>query len=367
MGTFARNHWYAAAWSSEVADKPLGRRLLGEPLVFFRQADGSIAALIDRCPHRLVPLSMGTCVEGRIRCTYHGMQFDGSGRCVHIPGQDFIPPKARTRRFAALERYGLIWVWMGDAENADASRMPKVHKHGEAGWDVIDGGYQHHPSNYLNIVENLMDPAHTTFLHPNTIGNPLASEQPVITESNDQYIVAYRWLENTQPSPHDRRRLNVADIKVDRGQFFYFHLPCVSRVETIVLPAGTSRTEENMCTQGLRTYSYKFLTPESDAATHFFWLHVRNYQVGDAQADSVLRHALEQTYREDLAVEAAMQRSQQETGLRQMMALEIDRAPRMAVRMLEEMIKAENTSAPLQHVPITQPLGIRTAAKGTRT
>lgn len=348
MAEFARNHWYAAAWRSEVGDKPFGRRLLGEPVVFFRQADNSVAALIDRCPHRLVPLSMGTCVEGRIRCTYHGMQFDGTGRCVHIPGQDFVPPKAQTRSFPVIERYGLIWVWMGDAALADPARMPKVEKHGERGWDVIDGGYQYHPSNYLNIIENLMDPAHTTFLHPNTIGNPLAGEKPVTTERNDQYIVAYRWLENTQPSPHDRRRLNVPDIMVDRGQFFYFYLPSMSRVETIVLPAGTERTEENKCTKGLRTYSYKFLTPESESATHFFWLHVRNYQVGDQQAASVLRAALEQTYREDLAIEVAMQRSQEEMGVRQLMALEIDRAPVMAVRMLERIIKAESANSPAQ-------------------
>src|SRR5258708_6104800 len=115
---FARNHWYAAAWSSEIGDKPLGRRLLGEPVVLFRQADRSVAALFDRCPHRLVPLSMGVCVEGRIRCAYHGMQFDGTGRCVHIPAQTIIPPKARCRSFPVIERYGLVWVWMGDSAAA---------------------------------------------------------------------------------------------------------------------------------------------------------------------------------------------------------------------------------------------------------
>src|SRR6266851_5018615 len=85
VNQFARNHWYAAAWSSEIGDKPLGRRLLGEPVVLFRQADKSVAALLDRCPHRLVPLSMGVCVEERIRCAYHGMEFDGTGRSPRKP------------------------------------------------------------------------------------------------------------------------------------------------------------------------------------------------------------------------------------------------------------------------------------------
>ena len=345
MQSFVRNHWYAAAWSSELGEKPLGRRLLGEPVVLFRRLDGGVAALVDRCPHRLVPLSMGVCTQGRIRCVYHGMEFDGTGQCVHIPAQTVIPPKARTRSFPVTERYGLVWVWMGEPATADFTLLPQVEKFGEPGWDVLSGGYQYHPSNYLNIIENLMDPSHTTFLHSRTIGNPLASDQPVTTQKTDRYIVAYRWLENTDPSPHDRRRLNVGDIKVDRGQFFYFHLPAVSRVETIVLPAGTARVEENMC-KGLRTYSYKFLTPESASATHFFWLHVRNYQVGDEKAAEALRSALEETYREDLQVEIAMQRSQEELGIRQLVGLEIDRAPTLALRMLSRMIEVENTPAP---------------------
>jgi len=219
---FPSNYWYAAAWSAEIGDKPLARRLLGEPVVLFRQSGGRVAALLDRCPHRLVPLSMGVCVEGNIRCAYHGLEFDGTGRCVRVPAQSLIPPKAQTRSFPVLERYGLIWLWMGDPALANPASVPKVEKYGEPGWDLIDGGYQHHPSNVLNIIENLMDPSHTTYVHPNTIGNPLSSEEAVTTTKTDEYIVAYRWLENTPPSPNDLRRVDFGNGKVDRGQFFYF-------------------------------------------------------------------------------------------------------------------------------------------------
>jgi hypothetical protein len=97
-----------------------------------------------------------------------------------------------------------------------------------------------------------------------------------------------------------------------------------------------------MC-KGLRTYSYKFLTPESSSATHFFWLHVRNYLLGDSDAASKLRDGLEHTFREDIAIEAAMQRSQSETGVRQLIALDLDRAPVMAVRMLQRKIEAKSS------------------------
>jgi vanillate O-demethylase monooxygenase subunit len=230
-----------------------------------------------------------------------------------------------------------------DPTLANAASMPKVDKYGEPGWDIIDGGYQYHPSNVLNIIENLMDPSHTTFVHANTIGNPLASEKPVTTEKTDHYIVAYRWVENSLPTPNDRRRVDFGDGNVDRGQFFYFQLPSMSRVEIIVIPTGTERTDENL-NKGLRTYSFKFLTPESESATHFFWLHIRNYLVGDREAAAKLRAGLEQTFREDIEIEVAMQRSQDETGIRQLIALDLDRAPVMAVRMLQRMIEAENVS-----------------------
>jgi hypothetical protein len=74
----------------------------------------------------------------------------------------------------------------------------------------------------------------------------LAGDKPVTTEKTDKYILAYRWVENSQLTPHDRKRLNIDDVAVDRGQYFYFYLPATSRVETIVLPAGSARVGESL-------------------------------------------------------------------------------------------------------------------------
>ncbi len=93
---FLRNHWYVAASASDIGRKPLGRIILGEPVVFFRGEDGKPVALEDRCPHRRLPLSMGKLVDGDIlQCGYHGLRFDRTGACVRVPGQDMIPPTAR--------------------------------------------------------------------------------------------------------------------------------------------------------------------------------------------------------------------------------------------------------------------------------
>jgi vanillate O-demethylase monooxygenase subunit len=344
-GKYVLNHWYAAAWSGEVADQPLARQLLDERVVMFRDGEGKVAALTNRCPHRLAPLSMGECVNGHIRCGYHGLEFDSAGQCVNVPGQTIIPPKAKVRSFPTAERYGLVWLWMGEAERADEALLPLVRKHGEAGWKVMDNGYQRHAANYRIEIENLMDPAHTTFLHKQTIGNPAAKDVPVLnrreTENGMPGIVAYRWLENTPPSPFDRSSTAFAEgHKVDRGQSFGFFLPSMSKVEIASLPAGLERTEENL-DKGLRSFSYKFLTPESEGATHFFWLHIRNYRLEDTEFETTLRAGLEKTYVEDNEMASAIQLEQERSGLRQIAAIEIDRAPVMAMRELERMIAAE--------------------------
>ena len=343
MTKFARNHWYAALWARELGDAPVGRRLLGEPIVLFRKKEGGIAALTDRCPHRLVPLSMGVLVDRGIRCGYHGLEFDASGRCVHAPGQDSIPPTAQVGSFPVAERYGLVWVWMGNPALADAASLPVIQHYDSAGWELIDGGYQHHPSNYLNIVENLMDPSHTTFVHRLTIGNPQASNEPVKTERTDDHIVAYKWLLNSQPSPMDKQIMDFQGGSVDRGQFFYYHVPSMSRVDIVTMPAGLEHTEENM-SRGLRNNSYKFVVPETDSSTHFFWLHLRNYKVGDREWSDKMRNNLEKTFLEDREIEMAMQRSQQELGVRQLAGLQIDRAPGTALRMIDKLIQAESQS-----------------------
>src|SRR3981081_1035043 len=120
---FLYNAWYVAAWRGEVTAKPMGRPLLNEPVVFYRAADGAAVALEDRCCHRGMPLSCGEVFGQNIRCEYHGMVFDGAGKCVEIPGQAMIPNNARVRSFPVAERDDLVWIWMGDASRADESKI----------------------------------------------------------------------------------------------------------------------------------------------------------------------------------------------------------------------------------------------------
>jgi vanillate O-demethylase monooxygenase subunit len=118
-----RNAWYVAARADELGDKPLARRLRSEPVVLFRDGSGKTAALADRCCHRAAPLHLGRVVESGIRCGYHGLVFDGAGRCVTIPGQELVPQGAQVRSYPTVEKDQLVWLWMGDPMLADPAKI----------------------------------------------------------------------------------------------------------------------------------------------------------------------------------------------------------------------------------------------------
>jgi phenylpropionate dioxygenase-like ring-hydroxylating dioxygenase large terminal subunit len=343
MSIFVKNAWYVAAWASEIGRELFKRRILGEPVVLYRKSDGTPAALIDRCAHKLVPLSMGKLVGDHVQCGYHGLQYDCSGKCVHVPGQDRIPPTAQVRSFPVAERNNAIWIWMGDPALADPAQIHAIRKADDPNWTVIDGGYQHHQADYLNIAENLLDPAHTTYAHVSTIGNPAASEVPVKVEQDQGHVVAYRWTDNAPPPPIDKKNGKFEGM-TDRCQYYHYFAPCVSRVDVVTMAAGQEHTEQNM-DKGLRAFSYKFLTPETATTTHFFWMHVRNFGIGDSALEANLVKGMNQTFDEDNAIVGALQREQAATGLRQTTWLAIDAGPSRVRKMLEDMAQAETKSA----------------------
>lgn len=347
------NAWYVLAWSSEVGDTPLARRVLDEPVVAFRRRDGQPVALADRCAHRLVPLSLGVVMGDTLQCGYHGLQYDCTGACVAVPGQDRIPPAARVRSYPVAERYGAVWIWMGDPAQADAGRILPVEHYDDAGWRVMRGERQLHGSHYLNIVENLQDPAHTTYTHRSTIGNAASSTVMPTTEEHDGYIVTYRWTLNAEPPPIDKANGNFAGL-TDRCQYYYFYPPCISRVDVVTMDAGQEHTEANM-DRGLRAFSYKFLTPETDTSTHFFWLHVRNFGVHDHGLEARLLDGMARTFEEDNVVVTAMQREQDATGVRQFAWLAIDAGPTRARRMIEKAAAADAERAQTAVSPVAGP------------
>ena len=102
---FLKNCWYVAAWDHELIDgAKLARTILEQPVVLYRGESGRVMAMEDRCCHRGAPLSMGRVEGDCIRCMYHGMKFDPSGKCIQIPGQEVIPARLGVRSFPIVQR-----------------------------------------------------------------------------------------------------------------------------------------------------------------------------------------------------------------------------------------------------------------------
>src|SRR3954447_14318730 len=111
---YVRNCWYMIACDHEVPRVGLfARTVLNEGILLYRARDGRIVALRDRCCHRLAPLSKGRQEGDCVRCGYHGLLFDASGRCIEIPGSDSVPEKARVATYPVAVKNKWVFVWMG--------------------------------------------------------------------------------------------------------------------------------------------------------------------------------------------------------------------------------------------------------------
>jgi len=160
-----RDAWYILAESSELADKPLARKLFGTPLVLFRAEGGKPSALLDRCPHRNVPLSLGSVQSGRLQCAYHGWQFDGGGTCRLIPSLT-KPSEGRGRRaphFAAREQDGFIWVY-GAVDSEPNSEPHRFAMISDPTYTTVRRSVEAKGTLY-SVIENALDVPHTAFLH----------------------------------------------------------------------------------------------------------------------------------------------------------------------------------------------------------
>ena len=149
-----------------VADgNPLRLMALGEPLIAFRDTSGRLGVLDHRCPHRCASLFFGRNEQDGIRCIYHGWKFDVDGNCLEManvpPHQDF-KHKIKAKAYKTTERYGVIWLYMGD--RAEAPPFPDFELN-DLQPDDISVRIIQQEYNWLQGLENDLDTSHFGFLH----------------------------------------------------------------------------------------------------------------------------------------------------------------------------------------------------------
>ena len=348
---YLRNSWYVGAWSRELADKPVAITMLEEPVVLFRKADGAVAALEDRCPHRHLPLSMGLTEGNAIRCGYHGMLIDGAGRCIEVPSQKLIPPAARIKAYPVAERYGWVWVWMGDADLADPALIPDFGLLTSPAHAAV-GKTNHVRANYQLVTDNLMDLSHVGFVHTTTIGNAeTGSKGKLVTTRTDYGVHAERMVPDVpQPPLYIKSGTLPAGVNLDRWSIMDYIAPSFVIIHTGGAPVGAGALEGDY-SQGLNLWVMNAMTPETPTTTNYFWASVRAHALGDPAVDALFFAGVSEAFEEDKLVLEAQQRVIDRRGDSWAVALKGDAASVESRRALDRRIADEAAAAtPLKAV-----------------
>lgn len=314
--TFVENTWYAAAWEHEIADadNKLARRICNVPLVFFKGEDGKYIALDDRCCHRAAPLSIGR-VEGNcIRCMYHGMLYNADGQVIEIPGEERIPPSMKVRSYPVVEKSGMLWIWMGDAEKAnpeDIYELPAMDQ--KENWRGFDRpAYLHYDANWLLIVDNLADFSHVAFVHTNTLGGSEAYAYSTAAEDiqkDDDGFSMIRWHRKSPPPPFHKKVIPASEQEtlLDRANITQIRIPGVFLMETVFAPVGwdEEKNDRSVC----REYrNCQFMTPETENTTHFFWDYFHGFDLDNPEISKSLEESLLEGFMEDKVFIEAQQK-----------------------------------------------------------
>ena len=206
-----REHWYVAALSHSLRQRPLGTTVLGLGLVLYRRRDGRVVAMLDQCLHRGTALSGGAVQNDCLVCPYHGWRYGAEGQVLEIPSSadGGTSETYRQRVFSALERDGLIWVYMGEEQ---PSKPPfEMPFRNDSAWDSyfmvtdFDGDVS-------ALAQNFMDVPHTVFVHDKVFRSRVSrmvettvlmtpASVEVTYHSADDTIGLLPWLTNPRRLP----------------------------------------------------------------------------------------------------------------------------------------------------------------------
>lgn len=345
---FLKNTWYPAAWDSEVpAGKPFARTLLNQRIVMYRDSRGAAHALDDRCPHRFVPLSMGSVAGDNLRCGYHGLEFDCSGACVRNPhGDGVIPKAAKARSYPLIERHSVLWIWMGDAALADAAGVPDFGASMDPAKRFVGKEYLLAKAHYQLETDNIMDLSHIEFLHPGSLGSDAikTAHSEVVQDGSTIYSRRLTRAERLPEALETGYGIPSGQL-VDRWLDVRWNAPASMELWVGVAPSGTDDPRR----AGKRIPFVHLFTPETETTTHYWFSTSYPRRMGDegerrTAADmKFLRRPFES---EDLPMLEAQQKAMGDADFWSLkpVLLAGDAAAVRARRMLDAMVKAEQQS-----------------------
>ena len=267
-------HWYVAGLSEEFGRDPIGRTLLEKSIVFYRTEAGDLVALQNRCLHRSYPLSESKLSGDNIVCGYHGIEYSSRGEIVNVPCQAQCP-KGKLRKYPTRELGPFVFIWMGNADNADDSKLPEMPYLENSDYLSIHDA-KHIQGSYLLMQDNLNDLTHFIFIHANTFGAAPNSidhtflEHPVKYEERNGVTGCYRIIDDTDLVQLDLppgQDAVVGNRKLRNWNGGVSQAPGVWLGENFVYVEDPAPGHPEC----YKTYINHFVTPETHDSCHYWY------------------------------------------------------------------------------------------------
>ena len=259
------NFWYPICLSKELTGSaPVKAQVLTLPFVAFRDETGAAHVLSDTCVHRGGALHKGKVTGGRLACPYHGWQFDGSGRCALIPSLGpgaSIPARAKVDSYPVIERYGIVFAFLGDLPEAERPPLYEIPEYDQPGWRA---GLVVFPlaAYFERSIENGLDPVHNEFVHT-LQGNIKFKPDRMNVTSDDWSTTVHVKMDpprkGTTQLENLRDDLNPEHFSASSGHYGANML--ITRI---------SLSKDNVFVQ------YFFEQPVDDSHTRIFFINMRN-------------------------------------------------------------------------------------------
>ena len=344
---YLNNCWQAAGWSEDLGQGLMDQTICGERVLIFRRTDGDLAGLSGICPHRFASLSLGKRLEGdQVQCPYHGLVFDAEGHCL---GNQYgpAPRSISLKTYKVVERYSLIWVWRGAAEDADERLIPDFSVLDDPRFRTVRGRIRTN-ANFELVTDNLMDLTHVSFIHAGGLGGDgmLTGQHSVKMEGTTVY--SDLWCPDGPPAPVWKALFSDYPHNVDHWLDMRWDAPASMLLDVGVAPVGTGRRG------GITQWGAHVLTPVSETETLYLWASARDFALDDDHVDEMIRGAIDHAFgREDKPMIEDVQRNMAGRSFKEMrpVIMALDQGAIRTRMMLADIIAGKRALTPTSPRP----------------
>ncbi|PSB11779.1 Rieske (2Fe-2S) protein [Pleurocapsa sp. CCALA 161] len=270
-----KQFWYPVMPVSQMSGQPEGFELLGQKLVLWLDDSGRAIVASDRCCHRSAQLSKGKIIDGNIVCPYHGWRYDGQGVCVKVPqleDSSQIPKGYQINTYLAQERYGYIWVCLGEPLN----EIPEIPEANDPNFRLIPEFYETWYCAGLRVMENEFDLAHPTFVHTTTFGSQKHPIPDAIEVSETDYGVTGKAILGVFNPEQQQQNLKMDEDITTRNLDLDWYLPFTCKLR-INYPNGLVHIIVNTA------------TPINDSSSQIVQFCLRNDTEAETKAADVVK------------------------------------------------------------------------------